>query len=221
MSPRIEEAGIADAGLIAALVNTAYRSGAEAGGWTHEAALVAGPRISAGQVHALFATGSAVLVMRDGTELLACVHVERAGGGACRIGLLATSPALQNDGIGRRMLDAAEQWAGRRYAATVLRMSVLSHRPELLAYYQRRGYALTGGVMPYPTGGSVGVPLHDDLRVFELEKRPAAQECAAQASTSLTDSLDRRHGRAGSPDAGQQAGCGSWPSSVNCSSAKT
>lgn len=42
-------------------------------------------------------------------------------------------------------------------------MSILSHRPELLAYYERRGYQLTGESMPFPDDGNNGKLKRDDL----------------------------------------------------------
>ena len=49
-------------------------------------------------------------------------------------------------------------------------MSILSHRPELLAYYQRRGYQFNGNKMPFPNDGNNGEPKRDDLELLELEK---------------------------------------------------
>ena len=55
-------------------------------------------------------------------------------------------------------------------------MSILSHRPELLAYYQRRGYQLTGVTMPFPDDGNNGEPKRQDLQLLELEKVSATLE---------------------------------------------
>jgi len=51
-----------------------------------------------------------------------------------------------------------------------LTMSILSHRPELLSYYQRRGYQLNGNKMPFPNDGNNGEPKRQDLELLELEK---------------------------------------------------
>lgn len=169
----IDEATPTDAVPISALVNRAYRPDPEARGWTHEAELVSGARTNAGQVLALFKDESTLLVMREASLIVACVHVERIDS-ACHIGMLATDPALQGQGLGHRMLAAAEDLARHRYNATQIKMSVLSSRPELLAYYQRRGYQLTGGVSPYPADAGVGTPNRRDLQVLDLIKHPVA-----------------------------------------------
>ncbi len=169
MKTLIEPAREADAEAIADVVNRAYRPEPRSAGWTHESALVSGLRTSPTRVLELFRPDSVVLVMRQAERIVACVHVECVGV-VCWIGMLATLPDLQAAGIGKRMLAAAEDWACRTHAPQALQMSVLSNRPELLSFYQRRGYALTGAVDGYPTEAGVGAPLRNDLQVLELRK---------------------------------------------------
>lgn len=95
-----------DANDIATLVNRAYRPGASARGWTHEAHLVAGDRISPKQVRALLYSRPTILVLcRDGT-IVACAHVHGDASGVW-IGMLATEPSLQSRGLGKCMLQHA------------------------------------------------------------------------------------------------------------------
>lgn len=171
MNETIELAEISDSLAIAALVNKAYRPAPETGGWTHESALVAGDRTSSQQVESLFGSGSLVLVMRRENEIVACVHVECVGHD-CWIGMLATLPAQQTVGVGKKVLMAAEAIAMEHFAPKRLMMSVLSSRPELLSFYQRRGYQLTGQVNDYPREASVGTPLLTELQLLELRKLP-------------------------------------------------
>lgn len=172
MDMAFREATPADADAIAALVNRAYRPTAGERGWTHEADLVAGPRTSAAQVAELFRAGSSVLLMRLEDQVVACVHVAQSVD-SCTIGMLATAPGQQNLGLGKRMLQHAEQFAAKHYAARRLDMSVLSSRPELLAFYERRGYVLTGEREDYPVDAGVGTPWHEKLHVLSLQKIPA------------------------------------------------
>jgi GNAT superfamily N-acetyltransferase len=169
MDTHISAAQLDDAEAIADLVNQAYRPAPGQAGWTHEAALVDGPRIATAQLRTLLQDPAHhVLVMRQGPLLLACVQVSRAAD-AVWIGMLATAPQQQTRGLGKQMLAAAEALAIQQHGATVLQMAVLSSRPELLAFYQRRGYALTGAVSDYPLDAGVGTPLRD-LQVLELRK---------------------------------------------------
>jgi ribosomal protein S18 acetylase RimI-like enzyme len=165
----VSHANPADAQAIADLVNRAYRPAAGAAGWTHEAALVAGPRTSAAQVRSFFHDRSVVLIMKRNNALVACVHVLNEED-ACWMGMLATQPDLQGQGVGKAMLEAAEQLAMQTFNAKVLRMSVLSNRPELMAFYERRGFRLTDGVKPYPENTGVGSPTRSNLQVRSMVK---------------------------------------------------
>ncbi|HEX8980793.1 MAG TPA: GNAT family N-acetyltransferase [Parasulfuritortus sp.] len=162
----------ADAKEIAALVNKAYRPSPQDAGWTHEANLVAGERTTTEQVLSLFHEQSTILLLCLGPQIVACVHVQGGESGAY-IGMLATNPTLQAQGIGKQMLLHAEAYATKHFGASVLKMSVLSSRPELLAFYERRGYFLTGEVEEYPLSAGVGLPVVPGIQVLSLAKTPA------------------------------------------------
>ena len=100
---------------------------------------------------------------------MACVHVQDGQSGTY-IGMLATNPTMQAQGIGKQMLLHAEAYAIEHYNASVLKMSVLSLRPELLAFYERRGYILTEQVTEYPLSAGVGQPMVTGIQVLSLEK---------------------------------------------------
>jgi ribosomal protein S18 acetylase RimI-like enzyme/uncharacterized protein YciI len=155
---------------IAALVNKAYRPSNEAAGWTHESELVSGPRTSPAKVAELLVGNSRVLVLCRDDKIVACVQVELRGS-AAYIGMLATDPSLQEQGLGKQMLAQAEHYATSHFEVLQLRMLVLSSRPELLAYYMRRGYKLTGESHDYPTEAGIGQPVVPDLNVLALVKK--------------------------------------------------
>ena len=48
-------------------------------------------------------------------------------------------------------------------------MYVLDVRSELIAYYQRRGYQITGHTAPYPVNANVGRPLVP-IQLIEMKK---------------------------------------------------
>jgi GNAT superfamily N-acetyltransferase len=58
-------------------------------------------------------------------------------------GMLAVCPAQQGTGLGRRMVEAAEQRC-RKHGCHAMDINVLSLRPELRAFYRRLGYVETG-----------------------------------------------------------------------------
>ncbi len=156
---------------LVALIERAYRGDAARAGWTHEADMLGGQRIDAAMLGAMIADPDHLLLLfeQDGTPV-ACVHVERRGG-AGYVGLVTVEPRAQGSGWGRRLLDAAESAARDRFGAACARMSVIAQRAELIAWYERRGYAATGETAPFPYGDArFGAPKRDDLHFIILEK---------------------------------------------------
>lgn len=165
----ISTATTADLPALCRLVNLAYRPGEGQAGWTHESALIRGARTSEAQLATVLAMPGQVLLGWQAEQLVACVHIEPADGYGY-IGMLAVNPACQTGGIGKAMLAHAEATLASHYRLPRARMSVLAGRPELRAYYLRRGYQPTGERHPYPLGAGVGLPLDAALDLEMLEK---------------------------------------------------
>jgi GNAT superfamily N-acetyltransferase len=158
----------ADVDAIVALVESAYRGDVSRKGWTTEADLLDGQRTDpAGVAGLVTKPGSCMLLAeRDGT-LLACANLEKRED-AGDFGMFSVRPDLQGEGIGRAMLAEAERIARADWRCREMQMTVISVRDELIAWYERRGYARTGIYSPFPYGDErFGIPKRDDLR-FEL-----------------------------------------------------
>ena len=172
----LQPAGPEDLTAVAALVNAAYRGESSRRGWTTEADLIGGQRTDASSLaDDLAATpGAQLLVLSDAADgpPLGCVWLEPADHpGAWYLGMLTIRPDLQARGLGRELLADAEAAAKARGAQRI-RMTVISIRPELIAWYGRRGYAATGETQPFPYGDlRRGEPKRDDLSFLVLEKR--------------------------------------------------
>jgi GNAT superfamily N-acetyltransferase len=167
----------ADYAAVIDLVNAAYRGQGGQNGWTHEIGLVDGPRVTPDRFQGtLTGEGEPIIyLLREGTELRACVHLEnsrgRASEPACHISMLAVRPGLQDQGLGRLMLDYAEA-QGRARGARLARMTVVSVRESLIAWYERRGYRRTGETQPFPYDDPLfGTPQRPDLEFVVLERR--------------------------------------------------
>lgn len=192
----LRQAQANDISALEQLLNRCYRQTA---GWTNEADLVGGIRITQDELariienskHYLFVYPKTTTGERGGEEtgeLLGCIAVDikidadingsifdKSG---CHkkayIAMFAVHPELQGQGIGNVILEAAETFAERHLKSSkqpsYLTMSILNQRPELLAYYQRRGYQLNGNKMPFPEDGNNGEPKRQDLELLELEK---------------------------------------------------
>ena len=161
----------ADCAPLAGFVNAGYRGDASRAGWTTEADLLDGQRVDAdGLRDAIGKPGSVVLLHESAGEINGCVALERRSGD-CHLGMLTVSPIRQSTGLGRRLLAAAELYALDQLGATRMLMSVIVQRPELIAWYERRGYERTGRFEPFPYGDErFGLPRRPDLRFEILEK---------------------------------------------------
>ncbi len=163
----------ADIPRLTRLVNSAYRGETSRQGWTTEAHLLDGPRIDEAGVRELLAAPDAALLLcqNAGGELLGCFHAQTRGV-AVYLSMLAVAPAGQGRGVGKFLLQAAEAY-GRQHRCTTSKMTVISVRPELIAFYERQGYRLTGATEPFPTDPRFGIP-RQPLVLLVLEKPLAA-----------------------------------------------
>ena len=155
-----------DVAALHPLIERAYRGDTAKAGWTHEADLLFDTRTSAKELSALIADPDRVVLLayRDDV-LIGCVQVARAGEDLAYLGMLTVEPTLQASGLGRRLLTTAEVEAVARFDARRMEMTVIYRRAELIAWYERRGYAPTGETRPFPVD-----PPRPELNFVVLEK---------------------------------------------------
>lgn len=161
----------ADVDDILRLVHLAYRGGPDEAGWTTEAHLIDGLRADRPLLADMIAkpNGQVRLFHSTSGRLLACCQLEYDGETGY-FGLFAVLPRQQGAGIGSAVLAEAERFAAQ-HGCRRMRMTVLSVRDDLIAYYQRRGYQRTGDSSPFPYGDPrFGTPKRDDLEFTELTK---------------------------------------------------
>lgn len=146
----ISEASPPDASALKVLLEAAYRGDSARAGWNHEADILDDERIAPGEIEALLADPAVtILTARDGETLTGCVAVTVKGPACAYLGMLCVAPDLQSGGVGRRLLDAAEDHA-RALGIAAMEMTVIDSREALIAWYERRGYARTGETRPFP-----------------------------------------------------------------------
>lgn len=179
---RIRPATPADVPALHALVERAYRGDAARAGWTHEADLLGGQRTDAAALHdTLGQPRSCILVAEDAGRLVATVRLDDLGHGLVHLGMLAVEPARQAGGLGRAILAAGEAHAAAAFGATRIEMTVIAQRPELIAWYGRRGWHPTGETRPFPHDDRrFGEPRRPDL-VFVVLEKPLASEAVARS----------------------------------------
>jgi GNAT superfamily N-acetyltransferase len=168
--PTFRPATVADVPGIVALIESAYRGEASRAGWTTEADLIEGQRTDAESVLAVITKSDSrliVVTVAGGAEPVACCQLEHRGEYAY-FGMFAVRPGLQGAGLGKAVLAEAERFAYQEWGVAEMRMTVISLRTDLVAWYVRRGYERTGQTSPFPYGDErAGRPTRDDLE-FEL-----------------------------------------------------
>ena len=164
----IAAASPADAPALRLLLEGAYRGDSARRGWNHEADILDDERIGTGEVEALLADPAVtMLVAREAGEPVGCVAVTRRDAGLAYLGMLCVRPDLQSAGLGRKLLDAAED-AARAQGIAAMEMTVIDSRDTLIAWYERRGYARTGETRPFPV-------LRDPPLTFAVLEKPLAR----------------------------------------------
>lgn len=159
-------ATVSDIPQLLLLINSAYRQNLGQS-WTNEANIVVGDRIHQQQLENLISQPNHQLLIAEIAHLgqsliIACIGLNYLYS-ELEIGTFCIAPDWQNQGIGQRVLAYAERYSAN-YAVQhqmpleYYVMWVLNVRNELLAYYERRGYVLTGEIEAYPLDANVGQP---------------------------------------------------------------
>jgi N-acetylglutamate synthase-like GNAT family acetyltransferase len=136
-NPRLRLAKLADAEAITRLINNAFQV---------ERFFLAADRIDIEEVRSRLARGRFILADEDGA-INGCVYVEPNGERAY-LGLLSVEPARQLSGMGKFLMDAAEDHC-RAAGCRFMDLRVVNVRKELPPFYQKLGYAQTG-TAPFP-----------------------------------------------------------------------
>lgn len=175
---RLRRADTHDCSALADLLNRCYRGNE---GWINESGLMDGVRTTVTEMHEIIKTDKSYVfvfepIINGDKQILACIGVQfitMHDKSVAYIGTFAVVPELQGKGVGNTLLSAVETFA-RRHARSHhldgLAMSVLSHRPELLAYYERRGYEMTEHSADFPKDDNHGIIKQHDLMLHWLFK---------------------------------------------------
>lgn len=152
------------------LVNQAYRPQNPDASWTNESNIVSGERLNMAQAQLLIDNNHCTLLAGFiQQQLTSCVLVEKQENTA-KIGLLTVAIQMQQRGLGKQMLAAAESYAANTLHSDSISMNVLLIRSELINFYCRQGYARTGLIYPYPQNLGVGTPKIENLEFEVLTK---------------------------------------------------
>ena len=151
------------------LINSAYRGESSKKGWTTEAHLLDGLRIDVETLTSYFEDPDIIILKNtdEAGKITGSVYLE-VRRPKLYVGMFSVSPLLQNKGVGRNLLLAAETYAKQLNCLT-LTMTVISTRHELINWYERRGFKTTGQMQPFHHDKKFGVP-KQPIELVVLEK---------------------------------------------------
>lgn len=129
---------------ITSLINSVYRGENAKKGWTTEAEILGGIRITEEKVAEYINTKDNVILLAvNDKKIIGCVHLEKVGN-FCWLGMLSVDVNYQTYGLGKILIERSESFVKEKYGCGEMKMKVIGVRKELLEYYFRRGYKLTG-----------------------------------------------------------------------------
>jgi ribosomal protein S18 acetylase RimI-like enzyme len=137
----------ADVAALAALINAAFRV---------EQPFIEGDRTNPDGVRTYMQKGK-FLLAEGAAGLAGCVYVELRGDRGY-LGLLGVDPAKQGAGLGRKLMEAAENYF-RDADCRAVDLRIISARTPLPAFYRHLGYVETG-TAPFAPDVPFKTPCH-------------------------------------------------------------
>jgi ribosomal protein S18 acetylase RimI-like enzyme len=163
-------AGDADIPELVSLVNSAYRGDTSKKGWTTEADLLDGIRTDEEALGKMIHQPDSVIlkITNNQNDMVGCVNLQKQKD-KMYLGMLTVSPYIQSQGIGKEIVNVAEEYAKQQGCSSVV-MTVITVRYELIKWYERRGYHQTPEKRPFPKDPRFGIP-KQPLEFVVMEKR--------------------------------------------------
>ncbi|HYL62067.1 MAG TPA: GNAT family N-acetyltransferase [Candidatus Methylomirabilis sp.] len=115
-----------------------------------------GDRVDTAAVQAYMKSGQFLLAENEG-GLAGCVYVELRGNRGY-VGLLSVDPQQQGTGLGRKLMNAAENYF-RAAGCEGVDLRIISQRTPLPSFYRHLGYS-EAGTAPFAAGARPKVPGH-------------------------------------------------------------
>ncbi|MEY3322807.1 MAG: hypothetical protein RLZZ417_2390 [Bacteroidota bacterium] len=161
---KISKALLSDIPDICKIVNHAYRGEEAKKGWTYESDLIEGDkRTSEMDLFSLISKeGATILVAKNEFETIVGTVFLEVKESNLYMGMLSVEPVLQGKGMGKMLvLNAIE--IGKLKGLKNIQIQVVNLRYELIAWYEKLGFILSGKKFPFQVPVEFGkpkVPIH-------------------------------------------------------------
>ncbi|OCL94367.1 GNAT family N-acetyltransferase [Arcobacter porcinus] len=152
------------------IINIAYRK-ISASGWTGESHLLSGIRVNEAMLEEMLENENIrTFLAKKDDKVLATIQVKKEDLNLV-IGLFAVDTDMQSSGIGKKLLEFAENRAKDIFKdCKKFIMEVISSRTELIAYYNRRGYKNTDVYLEFPKSDLWAPTTKEEIKLLVLEK---------------------------------------------------
>lgn len=150
------------------LINRAYRSTEGQRRWTTEHHLVEGSRVTLSHIKHLIKDDAVSLLAGFIEGRPVCCIAVKHDIDKVEFGNFAVEPELQGRGVGKQLLEYAEQFS--RHLGKCFEVSVVTANTRLIEFYIKRGYWANGEIRPYPVEDNVGIPRDPNLTLTVLTK---------------------------------------------------
>ncbi|OCL83528.1 GNAT family N-acetyltransferase [Arcobacter porcinus] len=152
------------------IINIAYRK-ISASGWTGESHLLSGIRVNEAMLEEMLEDENIrTFLAKKDDKVLATIQVKKEDLNLV-IGLFAVDTDMQSSGIGKKLLEFAENRAKDIFKdCKKFIMEVISSRTELIAYYNRRGYKNTDVYLEFPKSDLWAPTTKEEIKLLVLEK---------------------------------------------------
>lgn len=159
-----------DATSLEKLINSAYRGETSKLGWTTEANLLEGKRITVDELLELFKNKeNTILKFTEKDTIIGCVLLANKTD-KLYLGMLSVSPLQQNKAIGKKLLKEAEIHALSLGLPKIV-MTVITIRDKLIKWYNRHGYIDTGVREPFQLNNHDTIVTEKPFEFVVLEKK--------------------------------------------------
>ena len=166
----LEKENIEDLNEVVELINKAYRGKIQGNSWTGEAHLLSGIRINLEMLKEYLQEKNTITYIAKINNKVVGTIQTKLENEDIHIGLFAVSPNIQASGVGKQLLEFAENSSKKLWNKNSFIIEVISLRVELIEYYIRRGYKNTNTYMKFPKSQHWSQNIDEELKLLVLRK---------------------------------------------------
>jgi histone acetyltransferase (RNA polymerase elongator complex component) len=152
------------------LINQAYRAEKKDNAWTTESHLLSGIRVNENMMKEILEEkNTKTYIAKIENKIVGTIQAKLEGE-SIHIGLFAVDTKSQASGIGKKLLEFAENSSSKLWEKSTFIMEVISTRTELMQYYIRRGYLNTNSFIEFPKSEYWKENTNEELKLLVLKK---------------------------------------------------